>query len=144
MAVNITFTCDGVTLSETNALDFGTVQAGTSSAIKTISVANTGTSDAQQCVIEAKEATIANGFSINSQSGTTAETCNAQKYSNDSTNGSWYAYAVFGVGKSYASKTGGTIIASTGTDSCVTKWEPPSNGTSGQKVWGNVFSCVYI
>ena len=144
MAVNIAFVCDSVTLSENNPLDFGTVQAGTSSAIKKVTVTNTGSSDAQQCVLEPKEATITNGFSVNSQSGTAAETYNVQTFATDATSGSWYSYAVLGTGKNYASKAGGTITNTNGTDSFATKWCPPSNGTSGQKVWGNVFSCVYI
>ena len=142
--VNMTFTCDSVNLSETNALDFGTVQAGTTSAIKTVTVNNTGTSDAQQCTLEAKAATILNGFSIDAQAGTAAETYNAQSFATDAASGSWYAYAVLGVGKNYASKLGGTIANTSGTDTFATKWAPPSTGTSGQKVWGNVFSCVYI
>lgn len=142
--VNMTFTCDNVDLSETNALDFGTVQAGITSAIKTVTVKNTGSSDAQQCTLEAKAATILNGFSIDSQSGTAAETYNAQSFATDNASGSWYSYAVLGVGKNYATKTGGTIANTSGTDAFATKWAPPSTGTSGQKVWGNVFSCVYI
>lgn len=144
MAVNITFTSDSVDLSESNALDFGTVQAGMTSAIKTVTVKNTGSSDAQQCTLEAKAATIVNGFSIDSQSGTAAETYNAQSFATDATSGSWYAYAVLGVGKNYASKLGGTLANTSGSDTFSTKWAPPSTGTSGQKVWGNVFSCVYI
>jgi hypothetical protein len=142
--VNIEFKCDGKKLSETTPLDFGTVQAGTSSAIKTVEVSNTGDSDAQQCTMEAVEASLSNGFTVTAQIGTADETYNAQKFSNDATSDAWYNYAVLGVGKDYKMKTGGTISKDSGTDSFATKWNPPSSGSSGQKVWGNVFSCVYI
>lgn len=142
--VNIEFKCDGKKLSENFPLDFGTVQAGTSSAVKTIEVNNTGDSDAQQCTIEAVEASVANGFTTTAQVGSAEETFRAQKFSNDATSDSWYDYAVLGVGKDFKTKTGGTIGKTSGTDSFVTKWQPPQNGSSGQKVWGNVFSCVYI
>ena len=46
MAVNISFASGGSALNETDALDFGTVQAGTKSAIKTVTVTNSGDSDA--------------------------------------------------------------------------------------------------
>lgn len=142
--VTITFKCDGKKLSESVPLDFGTVQAGTSSAIKTVEVLNTGNSDAQQCVIEAVEATVANGFTATAQAGTASETYNAQKFANDATSGSWYNYAVVGIGKDFSGKVGGTISKTNGSDSFATKWLPPSSGSSGQKTWGNVFSCVYI
>lgn len=142
--VTIEFSCGDVKLSETTPLDFGTVQAGTASAIKKITVKNVGNSDAQQCTIEAVEASVANGFTSISQKGTADETYNAQKFGNDETTDSWYDYAVLGVGKDYKTKTGGTIGNTNGSDSFATKWLPPSNGSSGQKVWGNVFSCVYI
>ena len=142
--VKIEFKCDGKKLSESVPLDFGTVQAGTSSAIKTIEVLNTGDSDAQQCTIEAVEATVANGFTTTAQSGSASETYRAQKFANDAISGSWYDYAVVGLGKDYSSKTGGTISKTNGSDSFATKWLPPSSGSSGQKTWGNVFSCVYI
>lgn len=144
MAVIISFECDGVALGETTPLDFNTVQAGTTSAIKKVFVKNTGDSDAQQCVIETKEATIVNGFAVNSQSGTVQETCQAQKFATDMTSASWYDYAVVGIGKNIVTKTGGTLQNTNGEDSFVTKWCPPKSGTSGQKIWGNVFSCIYI
>ena len=142
--VNIEFKCEGKRLSEAIPLDFGTVQAGTSSAVKTIVVNNTGDSEAQQYTVETVEASIANGFTSTAQSGAAEETFRAQRFSNDATSDAWYEYAVLGVGKDFKTKTGGTIGKNNGTDSFVTKWMPPSNGSSGQKVWGNVFSCVYI
>ena len=142
--VTIEFKSGQTKLSETTPLDFGTVQAGTASAIKKVVVTNTGNSDAQQCTIEAVEASIANGFTLTSQKGTADETYRAQRFANDATVDNWYDYAVLGIGKDYKSKTGGTIGNTNGTDSFVTKWLPPVNGSSGQKVWGNVFSCVYI
>ena len=141
--VIINFTCDGQSLSESNALNFGTVQAGTTSAVKTVTITNTGDSDALQCVIEPKQAVLTNGFSSDIQLGTAQETYLAQKFSAD-INSSFYNYAVVGIGKNYINKTGGTIFNTSGTDIFVTKWEPPISGTSGAKVWGNVFSCVYI
>lgn len=141
--VNISFECGGAILSESNPLDFGTVQAGTTSAIKTVIVKNTGDSDAQQCTIEAKEAKILNGFAVNSQIGSLQETVQAQLFATDSSSGSWYKYGVLGSGKNYAKKVGGTLVNGHGEDSFATKWTPPSNGTAGQKIWGNVFSCVY-
>lgn len=141
--VNITFKSGDTNLSETSPLDFGTVQAGTTSAIKTVVVTNDGDSDAQQCTIEAKEATILNGFAVSSQVGTPQETAQAQFFAADANAGTWYKYAVLGIGKDYAKKLGGTISNGGGEDSFATKWMPPANGTAGQKVWGNVFSCVY-
>ena len=142
--VKINFSCGGKTVSETAPLDFGTVQAGTSSAIKKVDVVNTGDSDSQQCTIEAVEATLSNGFTMSAQAGTSDETVLAQEFSNDATTGNWYKYAVLGVGKEYASKQGGTLSKGNGRDSFVTRWSPPSGGSSGQKTWGNVFSCVYV
>ena len=142
--VNITFLCDSQNLTETNPLDFSTVQAGTSSAVKTVTVTNSGDSDAQQCTLEAKAATIVNGFALDIQAGSLQETVQAQTFAGDAGSGSWYSYAVLGVGKNYSNKTGGTLQNTSGTDSFATKWSPPSNATSGVKVWGNVFSCVYI
>ena len=141
--VNITFTCEGQTLTESNALDFTTVQAGTSSAIKTITVTNTGDSDALSCVIEPIESKIINGFAADTQVGTVQETVNAQKFST-AADGTYYSYAVVGVGKNAVNKTGGTLQNTSGTDTFATKWEPPSTGTSGQKTWGNRLSCVYV
>ena len=141
--VNIVFDCGGTKLSESNPLDFGTVQAGTSSAIKVITVTNTGNSDAQQCVIEAKEATVVNGFSQTTQIGTAEETYKAQQFASDSGSSQWYSYGVVGIGKNFTQKLGGTLTNTSGSDVVATKWTPPSAGTSGQKVWGNVFSCVY-
>lgn len=142
--VNIEFECNGTNLSEAIALDFGTVQAGTPSAIKKVTVTNTGDSDAQQCQIRACEASIVNGFAINSQQGTADETFKAQTFAASETSGSWYDYGVVGIGKNFSNKTGGVLSKTSGSDSFVTRWTPPENGTSGQKVWGNVFSCVYV
>lgn len=142
--VNISFKCGEAILSENNALDFGTVQAGTASAIKTITVTNTGDSDAQQCTIEAKEANVLNGFATNSQAGSAEETYKAQTFASEETSAAWYNYAVLGVGKNFATKVGGTLSNTNGSDTVATKWTPPAAGTSGQKIWGNVFSCVYI
>jgi len=83
MAVNITFECDGKQVTEANALDFGTVQAGTSSAMKVITIKNTGDSDAMQCRIDPVLAVIANGFSSDAiQKGTDRETKLAQWFAN--------------------------------------------------------------
>lgn len=141
--VNITFECGGKNLSESVALDFGTVQAGTTSAVKTVTVTNNGDSEALQCMVQPKEASISNGFSINYQQGTANETYKAQTFADSETSGSWYDYAVLGIGKNFANKVGGTISAKS-SDTFVTRWTPPEDGTSGQKVWGNVFNCVYI
>ena len=143
MAVIISFTSGGQTLTENNPLDFGTVQAGTSSAIKTVTVTNTGDSDALNCLVEAKEASTANGFASNMQIGTAQDTWQAQKFAADAES-TFYQYAVLGVGKNYVNKTGGTLANTSGTDSYATKWEPPSTGISGAKDWGDVFSCVYV
>jgi hypothetical protein len=143
MAVNITFTVNGSVVNEVNPLDFSTVQAGTSSAIKTVSVTNTGTSDALMCAIEAVEASTNSGFSTTTQAGTAAETYSAQQFALDA-NSQFYNYAVVGTGKNYTNKTGGTLVANTGTDTYVTKWVPPSTGNSGAKEWGCRLSCVYI
>lgn len=144
MAVNLQFVCDSKTLSESTALDFSTVVAGQSSSIKTVTVTNLGDSDAQQVVINPVEATITNGFSSNLQTGTTAETTLAQKFAGASDSGTWYNYAVVGTGKNWTNKTGGTIQNTNGSDTFVTKWEPPLSGTNGQKVWGNAITCVYV
>lgn len=143
MAVSITFTVNGSVVNETTPLDFGTVQAGTSSAIKTVTVTNTGTSDALLCTIDPLEASTTNGFSSSSQTGTAAETYNVQQFAADA-NSTFYSYAVVGTGKNFTNKTGGTLVATSGTDTYVTKWVPPSTGNSGSKVWGCRFSCVYI
>lgn len=143
MAVNVGFTCAGVTLTEAVALDFGTVQAGSTSAIKTVIATNTGTSDAQQCVLEPKAASIANGFASELQVGTATDTYLCQTFS-VSSSGTYYNYAVLGTGKVYGTKVGGTIANTNGTDTFFTKWTPPITGISGAKVWGNVFSCVYV
>lgn len=143
MAVNISFASGGSALNETDALDFGTVQAGTKSAIKTVTVTNSGDSDALNCLVEAKAASLTNWFASDLQVGTAQDTYLAQKFGPDSgsvTND----YAVLGVGKNYTNKTGGTLANTNGTDSYATLWEPPSVGVSGQKVWGNVMTCVYV
>ena len=143
MSVVIAFTCGGTPFDENTALDFGTVQAGTTSAVKTIVVTNTGTSDALSCVVDPKAASIANGFAGDIQSGSANDTYNAQTFA--ATSGStYYVYAVLGTGKNYTNKTGGTLANTNGSDSYVTVWSPPSVGVSGAKVWGNVFSCVYV
>jgi len=143
MAVIIGFTSGGSGLNETDALDFGTVQAGTASAVKTVTVTNTGDSDALNSLVEPKAASLTNGFGSDLQTGTAQDTYLAQTFATDA-GSTYYAYAVLGVGKNYTNKTGGTLANTNGTDSYVTKWEPPSVGVSGQKNWGNVFSCVYV
>lgn len=143
MAVNLQFTCDSRTLSESTALDFGTVVAGQSSAIKTVTVTNLGDSDAQQVVINPVEATIVNGFASNIQVGTAQETYLAQKFAPASDSGTWYGYAVVGTGKNYTNKVGGTLQNTGGSDTFATKWEPPASGTNGQKLWGNAITSVY-
>ena len=144
MAVNLQFVCDSRTLSESTALDFGTVVAGQSSSIKTVAVTNLGSSDAQQVVINPVEASIANGFAANIQVGTSAETYLAQRFAPARDSGTWYGYAVLGTGKNWSNKTGGTIQNTSGSDTFYTKWEPPTSGTNGQKVWGNQMTCVYV
>jgi hypothetical protein len=141
--VNITFTCDGQTLTETNALDFGTVQAGLSSPIKTITVTNTGDSDALDFMVEAVESTIANGFAADTWVGTAQETYMARKFA-ATVDGPWYDRAVVGVGKNYATMKGGTLANTSGTDTFATKSLPPSNSTSGLKVHGDRGTCVYV
>ena len=143
MAVNLQFSCGSITLSESTALDFGTVVAGQSSAIKTVTVTNLGDSDAQQVVINPVEATIVNGFASNIQIGTSQETYQAQKFAPASDSGNWYGYAVVGTGKNWTNKTGGTLQNTNGSDTFVTKWEPPLAGTNGQKIWGNAITAVY-
>lgn len=143
MAVNLQFECDSKKLSESTALDFGTVVAGQSSAIKTVTVTNLGDSDAQQVVINPVEATIVNGFASNVQIGTAQETYQAQKFAPAGDSGTWYGYAVVGTGKNWTNKTGGTIHNTNGSDTFVTKWEPPLAGTNGQKIWGNAITAVY-
>lgn len=143
MAVNIGFSSGGVALNEIDALDFGTVQAGTKSAIKTVAVTNTGDSDALNCLVEAKAASVVNGFGSDLQVGTPQDTYSAQFFGPEA--GSViYAYAVLGVGKNYTNKTGGTLSNTNGQDTYCTDWEPPGAGISGQKTWGNIFSCVYV
>ena len=143
MAVSITFNCGGQGLTESNPLDFGTTQAGSTSEIKTITVTNTGNSDAQLCVIEPIEASVINGFAGNLQIGVPQDTYQAQKFMSDANSNTPYSYAVLGVGKNWATKLGGTLQNTNGSDSFATVWKPPSAGASGQKVWGNGFSCVY-
>lgn len=144
MSVTINFTCNGVTLNESSPLDFGTVQAGTASALKTIAVTNTGDSNAMSCVIEAKAATVINGFSSDLvQSGIAQDTFLVQTFA-ENISSTFYSKGVLGTGKNFATGVGGTLLNTTGSDTIVTKWEPPSGGTSGVKVWGNVFSCVYV
>lgn len=141
--VDIKFTCDGKTLTETNALDFGTVQAGLSSGIKIITVTNTGDSDALDFIIEPVEATIVNGFAGDVQVGTAQETYLARKFA-ETVNGPWYPKAVVGVGKNFSTGLGGTLANTSGTDTFATLWNPPSNGTSGPKVHGDRGTCVFI
>ena len=140
--VTITFKCGSTTLTESVPLDFGTVMAGESSEIKTITVQNTGASTAEQCVVQAVEASTTNGFSSTTQSGTASETYSAQTFSSAS-NGTYYSAAYIGSGANYATATGGSI-ATNGSYTYYTKWTPPSSATAGNKVWGNEFSCVYV
>lgn len=140
--VTITFKCGGTTLSESTPLDFGTVMAGESSEIKTITVSNSGASTAEQCIVTPVEASTTNGFASTTQTGTASETYNAQTFSNAS-NGTYYAAAYIGEGANYATSTGGSI-ATNGSYTYYTKWTPPSTATAGNKVWGNEFSCVYV
>jgi len=141
--VNITFTCNGQTLTETNALDFNTVQAGLSSEIKAITVTNTGDSDALNFTIEPVEATISNGFAADIQVGTVQETVQARKFA-AAMDGPWYPLGVVGVGKNFSTGLGGTLANTSGTDVFYTTWNPPINGTSGLKVHGDRGSCVYV
>ena len=39
--------------------------------------------------------------------------------------------------------TGGTLQNTNGSDTFVTKWEPPLAGTNGQKLWGDAITTVY-
>lgn len=145
--VQITFSCDGSSVSEANPVDFGTVLAGDESEVKTITVTNSGDSDAEQCTITPIEASTSNGFATTTQTGTAAETYNAQTFSSDaSITGStvWYPQAFVGTGASYPDSLGGTIPSNGGTASFSTKWSPPSTATAGNKIWGNEFSCVYV
>lgn len=144
MSVNIAFSVGGNAISEAVPLDFGPVQAGTSSGIKTVTVSNSGDSDALNCTITPIAATIANGFASDAQVGTAQETYQAQRFAATNTDGTWYSYAVVGVGKNFINQTGGTLAATSGTDSFATRWDPPSSGNSGTKYWGNRLSCVYV
>lgn len=143
MAVSIGLTVGGSVINESTPLDFGTVQAGTSSAIITVTATNTGSSDALACTVDPVEASIANGFSSAIQVGTAAETYSAQTFAADGVS-TFYNYGVLGTGKNYTNKTGGTLVATTGTDTFVTKWTPPSTGSSGSKIWGMIVRSVYV
>ena len=146
MSVNLNFSCGGTSITEVNALNFGIVQAGTNSAIKVVTVSNTGTSDALNVIIEPMFATQVNGFSAdftNLATMSAQDTYLAQKFAANSNASVWYPYAVVGDSKVYATKVGGTLINTTGSDSFATYWSPPANATAGDKVWGNRASCQY-
>ena len=144
MSVILNFTCMGATLTEANPLNFGTVQAGMSSPIRTVTVTNTGTSDAQNCRVDSLAATVINGFSADLQQGQPSESYSAQKFAAADTATTWYSAAFLGVGKNYASSLGGTLVNTTGTDSFASQWLPPANGSAGDKIWGNKSSCQYV
>ncbi len=144
MAVNIAFTCDGVSLTESSALDFSLATAGSSSPIKTVTVTNTGSSDALDCVLTAVEASTVQGFSSNLQIGTPQETYLAQQFAPDIGSANYYSYAVLGVGKNFAANTGGTLQNTSGSDSFATKWSPPTSANSGSKSWGNALTWATI
>lgn len=144
MAVTLNFSCDGTSLTEATPLNFGIVQAGSNSVIKTVVVSNTGSSDALNVRIDPVVADTSTGFSTSLQAGTAQETYQAQKFASSSSATTWYNFAVVGSGKNYATGVGGTLVNTTGTDSFATYWNPPSTASAGDKVWGNRASCQYI